>query len=71
MIYAIYLFAACKYNYFVESKETFWLPDPGFFPCAPEGLVRYVKDRMLKDRLTTEQRHYILKTDKRQNAHVA
>ena len=41
MIYAIYLFAACKYNDFMESKETFWsLPDPEFLPRAPtEGLV--------------------------------
>ena len=40
-------------------------------PLALTYSLRYVKDRMLKDRLTTEQGHYILKTDKRQNADVA
>ena len=44
MIYAIYLFAACKYNYFMESKEMLWsLPDPEFLSRAPtEGLVPLV-----------------------------
>ena len=36
-----------------------------------KGFGGHVKDRMLKDRLTTEQGHYILKTDKRQNADMA
>jgi len=51
VIYAIYLFAACKYNYFVESKETFWLPDPGFLPRAQEGLVPLRIEQISKFRI--------------------